>query len=139
MASAAGHFLTDRIPMHKTMSKLALHGSALAGLMLIALAGCGASPEKSAAPQAEKPTDEIAVAMAELPPADRAKAEKQVNCPVSKHPLGSMGMPFKVVVEGQEVFLCCEGCVSPIKDEPQKYLATMKDGFVPPEDAKPAQ
>lgn len=65
---------------------------------------------------------EIAEALSELPEEDRQAALKQGVCPVTQKPLGSMGPPMKIVVEGQEVFLCCEGCESMIRSSPEKYL-----------------
>ncbi len=67
--------------------------------------------------------DEYAAALAELSPEDRALAEMQKTCPVSGEPLGSMGKPYKVTVEGKDVLLCCQGCEGEIKKDPQKYLA----------------
>ncbi len=64
-------------------------------------------------------------ALAELSEADRAVAEKQKVCPVSGKPLGSMGKPFKVTLEGRVVFLCCQGCEAELKKDPQKYLAKL--------------
>ncbi len=69
---------------------------------------------------------EHSAALAELSPEDRALAEKQKICPVSGEPLGSMGKPYKVTVEGQDVLLCCQGCEEEIKKDPQKYLAKIK-------------
>ena len=66
---------------------------------------------------------QYAEAMAKLSPADRALAEKQEVCPVSGEPLGSMGTPYKVTVQGQEVLLCCPGCEAEITNNPEKYLA----------------
>ncbi|MBX3436991.1 MAG: hypothetical protein KF861_05840 [Planctomycetaceae bacterium] len=65
---------------------------------------------------------EIAAELAKLSPEDRALAEKQKVCPVGGEPLGSMGPPIKLVVEGREVFICCAGCEDAIRDEPEKYL-----------------
>ena len=64
--------------------------------------------------------------LAKLSKADRAAAEKQKKCPVSDQLLGWMGTPFKVSVEGQDVFICCEGCEQDIKDDPAKFLAKLK-------------
>lgn len=64
-------------------------------------------------------------ALSELSPADRELAEKQKVCPVSDQPLGSMGKPIKVTVKGQDVLLCCSGCESQIKENPEKYLAKL--------------
>lgn len=70
-------------------------------------------------------TSKYEEALAQLSEADRAMAEKQKVCPVSGEPLGSMGKPYKVTVKGQDVFLCCPGCESEIKAEPDKYLAKL--------------
>ena len=60
-------------------------------------------------------------ALANLTPKDRALAEQQKICPVSNEPLGSMGMPIKVTVDGRDVFVCCEGCVDELRSNFQKY------------------
>ena len=46
----------------------------------------------------------------DLAPEDRPLAERQKLCPVTSKPLGSMGTPARIVVSGQVVFLCCDGC-----------------------------
>jgi hypothetical protein len=63
----------------------------------------------------------------ELTPADRALAARQKICPVTGEPLGSMGTPVRVVVEGRIVFLCCDGCKKRLRKEPAKYLAKLHD------------
>jgi YHS domain-containing protein len=50
-------------------------------------------------------------------------ALRQRICPVSEKELGSMSAPPKVVIDGQEVFLCCAGCEEELRKEPEKYLA----------------
>jgi hypothetical protein len=60
--------------------------------------------------------------LAQLSPEDRALAEAQKTCPVSGEPLGSMGPGIKVQVDGKDVFVCCEGCVQPLKDNPADHL-----------------
>ena len=64
-------------------------------------------------------------ALAKLSPEDRALAEKQKACPVTGQPLGAMGKPYKVTVQGRDVFLCCPGCEAKIKENPEKYLAKL--------------
>ncbi len=66
-------------------------------------------------------------AFSKLSDADRPAALAQKVCPVSDKPLGSMGKPPKVTVEGRDVFLCCSGCEGDLKREPAKYLAKLKD------------
>jgi Cu(I)/Ag(I) efflux system membrane fusion protein len=61
--------------------------------------------------------------LSQLSAEDRKLAEKQKVCPVSGQPLGSMGEPYKVAANGQDVFLCCQGCENKIKEDPEKYLA----------------
>ena len=44
---------------------------------------------------------------------DQKLAEAQRFCAVQEGVrLGSMGVPVKVTLEGQPVFLCCKGCLS---------------------------
>jgi membrane fusion protein, copper/silver efflux system len=85
-----------------------------------------AAPENSPAAAAPNPAPpgessgdsekDAKAALAKLSPEDRALAEAQRLCPISNSPLGSMGPPIKLMIEGQPVFLCCDGC----KDEALK-------------------
>jgi hypothetical protein len=75
---------------------------------------------------------EVQAALASLSAEDRAAALKQKICPVSGGPLGSMGAPIKVAVAGHEVFICCEHCEQPLKDDAATHLA--KIGLKPAED-----
>jgi len=68
---------------------------------------------------------EVTAAFAELSAEDRTAAEKQQICPVTDAALGSMGKPFKISVEGREVFLCCEMCKDAVAGDPAKYLAKL--------------
>ena len=73
----------------------------------------------------KKQSAAIIEAFAALNPSDRELAEKQKICPVANSPLGSMGTPIKVDVDGQSVFICCEGCRDRLLDDPAKYLARL--------------
>jgi hypothetical protein len=75
-------------------------------------AGLSSNP----APQVP-PTDSV--------PTDKQLVERQKVCPVMGHPLGSMGAPYRLVVGGRIVFLCCEGCAPALKESPGKYLAKL--------------
>lgn len=94
-------------------------------------AALGAKPSASETKPAAKADPE---GLKELSPDDRALAEKQAICPVSKEPLGSMGTPVKVAVGSQTVFLCCSGCEEDFRKDPQKYLAQMGAGKAPGHD-----
>ena len=50
----------------------------------------------------------------------------QRNCPVTGEPLGSMGGAIPVAVRGETVYVCCQGCVAPVKKNPDKYLAIVR-------------
>jgi hypothetical protein len=120
-------------------TRSARYGLLLITALTVAVVGC--SKDESAEPSgpaaaggggegmAAGPgaTDEVAAALAELSDEDRALAEKQKICLVSDEPLGSMGTPIKVTVNGRDVFLCCAGCKKPLEDDPDKYLAKLAD------------
>jgi RND family efflux transporter MFP subunit len=88
-------------------------------------------PVRPSTPEDEHAT--IATNLARLSPADRALAEAQKTCPILGGPLGAMGVPVKVTVDGKAVFLCCKGCESKAKS-PATPAASPK----PPADPKAA-
>ncbi|MCS6970041.1 MAG: hypothetical protein NZ552_03365 [Planctomycetes bacterium] len=47
------------------------------------------------------------------------------TCLVSGQELGSMGPPLTVVREGQEIQLCCRGCVRALDRDLPRYLQTL--------------
>ncbi|MFQ5731382.1 MAG: hypothetical protein ACE5KM_05435 [Planctomycetaceae bacterium] len=69
---------------------------------------------------------EIKENLAKLSEADRASAEKQEMCPVEDSHLGSMGVPVKVNVKGQDVWVCCKSCKGLLEKDPDMYLAKLK-------------
>ncbi len=73
----------------------------------------------------ESDSAELIAALSGLSPDDRALAENQKICPVTKLPLGSMGTPPKVDVNGRPIFICCEGCRGRLLAEPLKYLTKL--------------
>lgn len=107
----------------------------LVPLLLVAplalIAGCGqqapATPESSTATSeataTSDETSEVSAAIDELPEDERALAIAQKVCPVSGEPLGSMGKPIKVTVDGKSLFICCEGCQDPAKEKFAEYYA----------------
>ena len=90
-------------------------------------AHAGRSPGDSDTPPAatKKPTAEDLQDIAKLAPADRDRATAQTICPISDEPLGSMGVPYKMTVQGQPVFLCCKGCEGQVKKDPKKVLTKL--------------
>jgi Cu(I)/Ag(I) efflux system membrane fusion protein len=58
--------------------------------------------------------------LAQLPPTDRRLAEQQVLCPIADQPLGSMGVPQRLELDGEVVFLCCKSCEGKAKEDPKR-------------------
>lgn len=52
-----------------------------------------------------------------------AAIARQKICPVSGQPLGSMGEPVAVDVNGQTVYACCTQCLPAIESDPAKYAS----------------
>ena len=66
--------------------------------------------------------------LAKLSPEDRKLAEAQKYCAVQKGVrLGAMGVPFKTMIDGAPVFLCCESCVARAQSDPARTLAAVKE------------
>jgi hypothetical protein len=102
-----------------------------------AVVGCGSS----APPQASTPATataqgkgpaaldpEVVAERAKLSPEDRALVEAQEWCVINNDErLGSMGPPVKLTVNGQPVFICCEGCQKKALADPDKTLAKLEE------------
>ena len=75
----------------------------------------------------EKEKQEIAANLGQLSKEDRKLAEAQKVCVVQNNALGSMGVPVKIMVKGEPVFLCCEGCTKKAQSNPDGTLAKVKE------------
>ncbi len=64
-------------------------------------------------------------ALLNLSEADQTLAERQNICPVTKKRLGSMGVPPRLEINGQIIFVCCEGCTDALNSQPEKYLSKL--------------
>ncbi|MAR12669.1 MAG: metal transporter [Blastopirellula sp.] len=82
-------------------------------------------PTKAEPKLGDAMTEEMIAALSKLSSEDRALAESQRICPVTKSPLGSMGSPPKVAVNGRAVFICCKGCEARLLKDPETYLANL--------------
>jgi len=105
------------------------------------LAGCtsgtGDNPVKvgvttqkdTSAPKAAQGEDaKLQANLAKLSAEDRNLADAQKWCAVqNENPLGGMGMPYKVMVKGQPVFLCCKGCKAEAEADPDKTLSNVAE------------
>lgn len=76
---------------------------------------------------AETVEKEVKASLAKLAPEDRKQAEGQRFCAVQQGiRLGAMGVPVKVTVKGQPVFLCCAACEGSAKKNPDQTLEAVK-------------
>jgi uncharacterized protein (TIGR03000 family) len=65
--------------------------------------------------------------LAKLSPEGRKLAESQKFCAIEDNRLGAVGVPIKVMVKDQPVFLCCDGCKEKTLADPDKTLAKVKE------------
>jgi membrane fusion protein, copper/silver efflux system len=83
----------------------------------------GPTPAAVTTRKAEATADALAGLAAE----DRTLAARQKICPVTNRPLGWMGTPTRLLAKGKVVFLCCDGCESEFRGDPEKYLARLAE------------
>lgn len=66
--------------------------------------------------------------LGKLSPEDRQLAESQKFCAVMTHErLGGMGVPLKLDIKGEPVFVCCKGCRAKALKKPDEILATVAE------------
>jgi len=100
----------------------------IAFLTAATLAGCGSKDPSRAGSAVNETPDELAVERAKLSAADRALVEAQEWCAVNTDGrLGSMGVPLKIDIKGQPVFLCCKGCKRKAESDPDGTLAKVEE------------
>jgi hypothetical protein len=92
---------------------------------ILALAGCDntkSTPRAEPNPAASGEDAKIKASLDKLSPEDRGLAQAQKRCPVTDQLLGSMGVPIKLMVNGQPVFVCCQACPKEALKDPDKTL-----------------
>ena len=101
-----------------------------AGSIYIGGSSGGVSPpSKTVRPSTPEDTDaKIDLALKKLSPEDRKLAASQKFCPVlADSRLGSMGVPVKVMVNNQPVFVCCSGCTKQAAEGADATLKKVAD------------
>jgi hypothetical protein len=106
-----------------------IHGLILLLVVVLSMVGCKEGTPSSRQTTAAAGEDAAVKAnMAQLSPEDQKLAEEQKYCAVEdENRLGSMGKPFKVMVNDQPVFLCCKGCRKTALADPEKTLAKVRE------------
>jgi hypothetical protein len=79
-------------------------------------------PSGPAKAEVKAPSPKALENIAKLSKVDQALALAQKRCPITDSPLGLMGVPFKTLIKGQTVFLCCPGCEEEAKDRAEEVL-----------------
>lgn len=69
---------------------------------------------------------DIAENLAKLSVEDRKLAKTQGVCPITGDPLGALGVPVRITLNGQPVLLCCKDCIEKAQAEPDKTLGKIK-------------
>ena len=94
-------------------------------------AGCtdSQSPEPVTTARATTAADaKVQATLNKLSPEDRPLAEDQKYCAVmTDSRLGSMGVPVKLMVKGEPVFVCCKGCNQTALKHPDETLKTVAE------------
>lgn len=57
----------------------------------------------------------------------KAKPYPLETCLVTGEKLGGMGDPYVFVHKGQQIKLCCKGCLKDFEKDPAKYLKKIED------------
>lgn len=106
---------------------------------VLLVAGCGDNTPKQPAAQNSPKQDikhqghltddpEVKANLAKLSEEDRRLADAQKFCVVEQeNRLGAMGVPVKLMVKDQPVFLCCKSCQKKAAADPDKTLAALDD------------
>ena len=94
---------------------------------LVGCKGGSTSSPKAPTAAAKGAEGDVQANLAKLSPEDRKLAEEQGFCAIEMNPLGSMGVPVKVVIKDQPVFLCCEACQTKAVAHADRTLAKVKE------------
>jgi hypothetical protein len=70
-------------------------------------------------------SEPVEIRVAKATAADAIGVAAQGICPISGDDLTAMGGPIRVSRGEESLFLCCQGCLDPIKAEPDRYFASV--------------
>jgi RND family efflux transporter MFP subunit len=81
-----------------------------------------AAPARAVSPVTGERLAKVLTGLDKLTPPDRKRAVAQRLCPVQEKPLGLMGKPIELALDGGTVFLCCKACEDEAKADPKGTL-----------------
>lgn len=116
--AAAGAFLID--------AETRLNPAASAAYFGAGGSPSNGRPSSSPGSQPSAPSEDDLKNLEKLPPADRDLARSQQLCPITNMPLGSMGVPLKIVIADETVFICCKGCAKRAEREAQQTVEKVR-------------
>jgi hypothetical protein len=97
-------------------------------LFSLVLAGCQRQEKPVTSDPPPDPEADIKANLAQLSPEDQRLAKEQKYCPVMREvQLGEMGPPFKIVVQGETMFVCCKNCARRAPEDAENTLAQLKE------------
>lgn len=85
----------------------------------------GPSPSPAPGPGTPLSGERLAKVVAgldQLTANDRKRAVAQRFCPIQQKPLGLMGKPFELILDGGSAFLCCPSCADDARADPKGAL-----------------
>ncbi|MDB5387170.1 MAG: putative Co/Zn/Cd efflux system rane fusion protein, partial [Planctomycetaceae bacterium] len=102
-----------------------------AGSIYIGGSGGSSSSQPSKTVRPSTPEDQdlkIELTLAKLTVGDRELVRSQQFCPIlTETRLGSMGVPVKLMVEGESVFICCPSCQKNALKDPAETLKKVQE------------
>ena len=87
----------------------------------------GPTQAPSGEPTKSRDASDVQANLGKLSAEDRQIAVAQKMCPVTDEPLGSMGVPIKLMISDQPVFVCCKSCEKSAKKDPDKTLQKVSE------------
>jgi len=105
--------------------------------LYVCCAGCSErikqSPERYLAKYYQAQGEQVRPGVFKATLADVEAIAAQKVCPVMDEPLGGMGAPLMVDVNGKAVYICCAGCAKKLLAQPEEFLTKLdKMGVKPP-------
>jgi membrane fusion protein, copper/silver efflux system len=81
-----------------------------------------AAPTAAGLPLSAERLAKVVAGLDKLTPDDRKRAVAQRLCPIQEKPLGLMGKPIEMSLNGGTAFLCCKSCEDDAKADPKGTL-----------------